>query len=248
MPSAHSNTSRAGSEKAADTPVVPKSPVAMPPQDAEVPEVIGGSDVHVSAPAPPTSPTAPFFLRFRNNVNFFQPPPLFGTNTEERPESRPPCAHYHIVEDVATVSLFHSQNSPAQEVMGPEDTLDISSTKVTVPKLSADGSNWTTYHERILNALTSKKLRRHVTGTARRPAELIERNGKFYLTADEDAKPLSDTEIETQEELMEAWLQKEAQVREIIYGTVDQSTFLQIKGEPTIATVWKKLASIHADK
>ncbi|KAG6807500.1 hypothetical protein H0H92_007260, partial [Tricholoma furcatifolium] len=144
--------------------------------------------------------------------------------------------------------FFHSRNSPAQEVMGPEDTLDISSTKVTVLKLSADGSNWTTYHECILNAFTSKKLRRHVTGTARRPAELIERNGKFYLTADEDAKPLSDTEIETQEELIETWLQKEAQVREIIYGTVDQSTFLQIKGEPTVAAVWKKLTSIHADK
>ncbi|KAG6851613.1 hypothetical protein C0991_007668 [Blastosporella zonata] len=120
--------------------------------------------------------------------------------------------------------------------MGPEDTFDISSTKVTVPKLSANGSNWTTYHERILNALTSKKLRRHVTGTARRPADLVQHNGMFYLTADDEAKPLTDTEIDAHEDQMENWLQKEAQDCEIIYGTVDQSTFLQIKGETTAET------------
>ncbi|KAG6837635.1 hypothetical protein C0991_002910, partial [Blastosporella zonata] len=70
----------------------------------------------------------------------------------------------------------------------------------------------------------------------------------FYLTADDEAKPLTDTEIDTHEDQMENWLQKEAQVCEIIYGTVDQSTFLQIKGETTAAALWKKLTSIHADK
>src|SRR6202023_4204646 len=37
-------------------------------------------------------------------------------------------------------------------------------------------------------------------------------------------------------------------VREIIYGTVDRSTFIQIKGAATAAAVWKKLHAIHADK
>ncbi|KAG6814622.1 hypothetical protein H0H87_007185, partial [Tephrocybe sp. NHM501043] len=42
--------------------------------------------------------------------------------------------------------------------------------------------------------------------------------------------------------------QKEAQVWEIIYGSVDQSTFYQVKNKPTAAAVWKKLASIHTNK
>lgn len=47
---------------------------------------------------------------------------------------------------------------------------------------------------------------------------------------------------------MDNWFQKKAQVCKIIYSTVDQSTFHQIKREPTTAAIWKKLASIHSSK
>ncbi|KAG6912216.1 hypothetical protein DXG01_016348, partial [Tephrocybe rancida] len=137
--------------------------------------------------------------------------------------------------------------STAQQVMGPETTFDISTSKVTVPKLSADGSNWTTYSERVLNALTSKKLRRHVIGRAPKPADLHEHEGSFFL-GQHTMSPLTDEEIADHEDAIELWEQKEAQVREIIYSSVDQSTFYQVKSEPTAAAVWKKLASIHADK
>ena len=55
-------------------------------------------------------------------------------------------------------------------------------------------------------------------------------------------------EIEAHKNEIDAYVQKEATLRKIIYGTVDRSTFVQIKGEPTTAAVWKKLQSIHADK
>ena len=45
--------------------------------------------------------------------------------------------------------------------MGPtEVSTDITSTiKVTsLPKLSADGSNWTTYQDRVVNAIKAKGL------------------------------------------------------------------------------------------
>ncbi|KAG6839092.1 hypothetical protein H0H87_001657, partial [Tephrocybe sp. NHM501043] len=129
--------------------------------------------------------------------------------------------------------------STAQQVMGPETTFDISTSKVTVPRLSANGSNWTTYSERILNALTSKKLRR--------PADLMEHEGFFFMGKN-TLTPLSDKEIAAYKDEVELWEQKEAQVQEIIYGSVDQSTFYQVKNEPTAAAVWKKLASIHANK
>ena len=35
---------------------------------------------------------------------------------------------------------------------------------------------------------------------------------------------------------------------EIIYRTVDKTTFLQIKNEADTASVWKKVALIHANK
>ncbi|KAG6853014.1 hypothetical protein C0991_007455 [Blastosporella zonata] len=59
---------------------------------------------------------------------------------------------------------------------------------------------------------------------------------------------MTDEEVEEYEEKIEIWLQKEAQVREFIYGTIDKSTLLQIKNELTAVDVWKKLASIHSDK
>ncbi|KAG6852091.1 hypothetical protein H0H87_010975 [Tephrocybe sp. NHM501043] len=119
--------------------------------------------------------------------------------------------------------------------MGPETTFDISTSKVTVPRLSADGSNWTTYSERVLNTLTSKKLCRHVMGKVHKLADLMEPKGFFFMGKN-TLTPLSDKEIAAYEDEVELWEQKEAQVQEIIYGSVDQSTFYQ------------KLASIHANK
>jgi hypothetical protein len=76
--------------------------------------------------------------------------------------------------------------SPAiPQVMGPTDISDMSSTPssnqtLTVLNLIADGSNWSMYSERVMNYLTSKGLKRHVQGTARRPADLIKRNREYY--------------------------------------------------------------------
>ncbi|KAG5639903.1 hypothetical protein DXG03_002523 [Asterophora parasitica] len=130
--------------------------------------------------------------------------------------------------------------------MGPEATYDISTSKVMLPKLASDGSNWSLYQEWVLNALTSKKLHRHVTGTTRKLEELTESGGVFFKRG--SLAPLSDKEVEVHEDEVNDWLQKQAQVWEVIYSTVDKSTFLQIKNKSTAADIWKKLVSIHADK
>jgi hypothetical protein len=71
--------------------------------------------------------------------------------------------------------------------------------------------------------------------------------GKFYLPAD-DKTPLSADALDAHETSIDSWEQKEAQVRELIYNTVDGASFLQIKGESTAAALWKKLSSIHGNK
>ena len=116
--------------------------------------------------------------------------------------------------------------------MGQQEisTSDNTTIKVTqLPKLASDGENWLTYHERVLNAATARGLRRHLVGTARKPSAPVEKAGKFYLSA-ADTVPLSDEALDKLETSIDTWEQKEAQVRELIYNTVDNATFLQIKG------------------
>jgi len=60
--------------------------------------------------------------------------------------------------------------------------------------------------------------------------------------------PLNDDKLKTIEKAMDQYEQKEASVREIIYKTISQSTFLQVKNELTAAKVWLKLVSIMQDK
>src|SRR6266550_3361090 len=132
--------------------------------------------------------------------------------------------------------------------MGQQEvsTSDNTTIKVTqLPKLASDGENWLTYQERVSNAAAARGLRRRLVGTALRPSTVVEKGGNFFLPSSTD--PLSADALETHETSVDSWEQKEAQVRELIYNTVDNSTFLQIKGETTAAALWKKLSSIHGN-
>ena len=134
--------------------------------------------------------------------------------------------------------------------MGQQEvsTSDHTTIKVTqLPKLANDGENWLTYHERVLNAATARGLHRHLVGTALKPSPVVQKGEKFYLS-DTDTKPLEEDALEKHETSIDTWKQKEAQVRELIYNTMDNATFLQIKGEKTAADLWKKLTSIHGNK
>ena len=135
---------------------------------------------------------------------------------------------------------------------------------LSLPKLRGDSSNWATYSERILNYLTSKGYRRHVLGTARKLEVLVEHDGKFYkppgpptnsepskdLASSKELEPkaISDDDLEKHENAVDLYDQLQAAVREVIYHTVDKTTFLQVKNEEDAASVWKKVVSIHADK
>ncbi|KAF8805794.1 hypothetical protein BYT27DRAFT_7103701 [Phlegmacium glaucopus] len=135
--------------------------------------------------------------------------------------------------------------------MGPDDVSDMNSMSntgqgLTIPKLQPNGSNWTTYAERVLNYLTSKGLKRHVTGTARKPIDLIARAGAYYRPS--SLIPLTDDEIQRHEAEQDEYEQRQAAVREVIYRTIDNSMSIQVKNEPDAAAVWRKIASIHADK
>ncbi|KAF8232239.1 hypothetical protein L208DRAFT_1272934 [Tricholoma matsutake] len=76
--------------------------------------------------------------------------------------------------------------------------------------------------------------------------ELIKRNGSFYRHG--SLAPLPDDTVKKHEETKNTYDQHQAAVHEVICRTVDKTTFLQVKNEPTAAATWKKVSSIHADK
>ncbi|KAK0222060.1 kinase-like domain-containing protein [Armillaria fumosa] len=137
---------------------------------------------------------------------------------------------------------------PLIMVMGPSDmSLSTSTVKLlNLPRLKDDGTNYILYKEQIPNVATAKGLRRVLYGTTKRPVEMTELNGDYYLLG--NLAPLSNDEVEKQLALQDAYDQKEAQVHEMMYETVSISTFMQIKNEPTAAATWKKLTSIFEEK
>jgi hypothetical protein len=68
-------------------------------------------------------------------------------------------------------------------------------------------------------------------------------DGEYYVKG--LMAPLNKDEIEEHKIKMDKYAQKQAQVRDIIYKTVSQSAFAQIKGERTAAELWKKLITIN---
>src|SRR6266550_5501727 len=134
--------------------------------------------------------------------------------------------------------------------MGPESTIMSTSDTfkfIKLEKLKDDGTNWVTYRERVTNTMTHKGLRRHFLGTKWKPGTCIELDGKFYRIEDikkKDRVALTDKEAEDMEEALDEYERKEASVREVIYETISQSMFLQIKNEPTASKLWSKLLKL----
>jgi hypothetical protein len=126
--------------------------------------------------------------------------------------------------------------------MGQQEvsTSDNTTIKVTqLPKLVVDGENWLTYCERVTKAAAACGLCCHFAMLMLSP--IVKKDGEFFL-------PSSTDTLEKHKSSVDSWEQKEAQVCELIYNTVDNSTFLQIKGEKMTAALWKKLSSIHRNK
>jgi hypothetical protein len=97
-----------------------------------------------------------------------------------------------------------------------------SSVKIfNLPKLEDNRSNWNTYKERILNTLTLKGLKWHVTRTAKQPPEIeLRDDGEYYKKGSVD--PLEEEEVEQAETKLDEYAQKQAQVHDVIYETISQ--------------------------
>ncbi len=89
--------------------------------------------------------------------------------------------------------------------MGSSDmSLSTSTIKLlNLPCLKDDSTNYILYKEQIPNVATSKGLRQVLYGTAKKPVEMTEINGDYYLPG--SLAPLSDGEVEKQLTLQDAY-------------------------------------------
>ena len=88
-----------------------------------------------------------------------------------------------------------------------------------------------------MNYLTSKGLKRHVIGTARKLVKLVERSGDYYKPGALSPLNLNNDELEKHEKEQDEYEQKQASVCEVFYRTVNKSTFIQVKNETDAAAV-----------
>ncbi|PPQ84653.1 hypothetical protein CVT24_006860 [Panaeolus cyanescens] len=113
-------------------------------------------------------------------------------------------------------------------------------------KLKEDGTNWPAYKHEILSHLYSKGLRRHLSGRARPPEELVEHKGQTFRASDTDFKnPLDDKTIEEIEEYEDKWYKNEGLGNVILIATVPVSTYVQLRHYPNIAKRWEALCEIY---
>ncbi|KZP30369.1 hypothetical protein FIBSPDRAFT_726029 [Athelia psychrophila] len=117
-------------------------------------------------------------------------------------------------------------------------------------KLRDDGSNWITGKERIETYLASKRLFRHVDGTACKPPKIIYlREAPSPMIASLDGKTAAtEEELEKAEKAFEDWIEKQAQARQILYHCISDRRLLEVKSCTTVAAVWTKLCAMHEQK
>jgi hypothetical protein len=131
--------------------------------------------------------------------------------------------------------------------MAPREDSDENGKKPTLPILLDDSSNWVQYSERVTTHAKAKGLHRHLTGTARKPAEIVQDAiGDWFIAG--TAIALADDEVEKHEKKQDDYEMKESKLRDIIYQTVSPTRFSQIKGERPAHRVWEKPIDLNQNR
>src|SRR5579863_3868268 len=114
--------------------------------------------------------------------------------------------------------------------MGPglDDTMQYKD-KVTIPKLTDNGSNWVDYHDCILWLLNSQTIDIHIKHNS--PSTEYTTIGKVGGL-----------------EPTECWRKEETIIKQVIGASIPYSAFTHIKGQKTVKDIWAVLKTIYKDK
>lgn len=114
-------------------------------------------------------------------------------------------------------------------------TFKLSDDFLKVPKLSADGSNFHIWKDKLILACRVRGIEGYLDGTAAQPADPPTRSD-FVATATPDEV----SQMETHQNLISDWKRKEAIVLQQIVSTIPDALYLKIKGK-AVKDAWKLL-------
>src|ERR1700761_3759081 len=129
--------------------------------------------------------------------------------------------------------------------MAPELGLSLMTGKHATPKLAPGGANFVSYKEKMAEFLTSQPgFRKHLMGRAKppiRPADLKADATK----AQQDAHI---TEMDTYEDEMDEYLQKQAAIASILTNSWPDDVHQQLLGVRPVYRLWSELCALFENK
>ncbi|KAH9924004.1 uncharacterized protein BXZ73DRAFT_50736 [Epithele typhae] len=127
-------------------------------------------------------------------------------------------------------------------------------TRYSVPKLISNGSNWVVYKDKFLAVSGAKVLTRFIDGTVRKPPRPIPFTcvnlhiPPSTTTPAGGASPPPMTDMyshldddmyfkfaETVDKNYDAWVQKEADARALLYESIPDDVYINVRSQPTTA-------------
>ena len=107
------------------------------------------------------------------------------------------------------------------------------------PSRTSDGKNWVIYEDRLTLSVQAHGLGRHLDGTTTTPKQpaVTQAPASRELTEEEKEK------INTYEDDLKEWLQKEAIVSQQVASTIPDSLYLKIRGKLMVKKAWDLLKS-----
>jgi hypothetical protein len=137
--------------------------------------------------------------------------------------------------------------------MSPGMTVDTTlpgttSALFNVPKLAEDGSNWITYKERTLTAISARGLMRYADGRALEPLPypVDEKTGSLKPKADGSIP--NEKEIEERDKKIDEYDQKNSLVKQQVFSTITDRLLLRVQKLESASEVWAEICQIHEDK
>ena len=113
----------------------------------------------------------------------------------------------------------------------------------SIPRLTANGSNWITWKQQTLSSLMlNKGLKRHLEGTACVPPPIPTYNPNHHLNEDELE------ELDKIEEKWDVYNQQEASIKAQILTTIPESLAIKIQALESSKKLWDTLCEKHDKK
>jgi len=130
-------------------------------------------------------------------------------------------------------------------------TLSITSSSgiYAVPKLTE--MNWVEFKTKTMMSLRAQGLARHLDGTVKTPYYLPQdhdKNGQPVTLIADKSRSATETEIEENHVLLDAFAQKEALAIQQLYATIPSSVFIQVQSKDTVAQIWDAICEIYEAK